>query len=219
MENKILNNHSSIFYEEVTFHNTLSQNNGISDYKQSDIKIIYDIYSKNIIKITPHEIEIYNKQARILKKMIKISLTVDKILVCTLDNSLQYLLIGFENFLFILNLNNRKKEILEFPEDDNFKGVLFYGDTNYLFQNKSYINFMIIFENKIYYYKIEDDKVTEIKSKVVKKIKSFLFNQHFLVFVVELPGYKFNFYNMNCVKYFEKQNQFVLPIKGTNIKI
>ena len=212
MENKFLN-HSSIFYEEITFHNAFNQNNETSVYKQSEISLFYDIYSKNIIRITPNEIEIYNKQARILKKMIKINLTVEKIITCTIDNSLQYILIGFENFIFILNLNNRKKEILEF-EDINLKGVFFYGDTNFLYQNKNYFNFMVIFESKIYYFKIEDDKVTEKKNKTTKKIRSFLFNQHFMILILELFGFKFNLYNMNSSKYFEKQNQFILPIKG-----
>ena len=73
---------------------------------------------------------------------------------------------------------------------------------------------MIIYEKKNYYFKIEDDKVTEIKSKKTKPIKSYLFNQHFLILVIELHGFKFNLYNLNSVKYYEKQNQFVLPIKG-----
>jgi len=213
-EYKTPTNHSSIFYEEVNFLNNYNQNNELITYKQSEIRIFYDIYSKNVIRITQNEIEIYNKQGRILKKVIKINLTIEEILTCTLDSSLQYLLIAFENYIFILNVNNRKKEILEFPDDENFKGIFFYGDTNYLFQNKTYINFMIIYEKKNYYFKIEDDKVTEIKSKKTKPIKSYLFNQHFLILVIELHGFKFNLYNLNSVKYYEKQNQFVLPIKG-----
>lgn len=215
--------HSSVFFEEVNFLNSLNNNqtNEIG-YNESDIQIFYDSYSKNIVRITPNEIEIYNKQARVLVKMIKITFSQEQILECTIDNSMQYLLLAFPNHILILNLNNKKKEVLPFPDDNNFKGMFFYGDTNYLFQNKTSLNFTLIYEMKTYFFKIENDKITELKNKGTKKTKSFLFNQHFLILVTELQGFKFNLYNLNSTKYYEKQNQFILPIKGiiyTNLLI
>ncbi len=106
--------HSSIFYEEVNFFNPTSKSSDTQSYKPGEIRLFYDIYSKNIIRITPSEIEIYNKQARVLKKMIKINLTVHEIVSCTIENSLNYLIISFDTLILVLDINTKKKDILEY---------------------------------------------------------------------------------------------------------
>ena len=194
----------------------------------NDPKLFYDSVSKQVIYVGKSGMKIFNKNVTVLKKEIKLRLSSDKIFKIAVDKEIKYMLIflkkGDKRIILIVSL--QEGIVIQYITGNlhQLLGMFFIFNSQSLNIKKDKDKetyFSLIYQDKIYYYKItvSDKKDTLDKVEFINEvnypgyIKKFIYNQKFMILAVQRLDKElvFDFYNLSSPKYYSKFFPFELP--------
>ena len=202
-------------------------NKKIKDHiKLNDQKLFYDMVSKQVVFIGKSGIKVFNKNVTVLKKKIPLVLNSEKIVKIAVDKENNYMLIfmnkGDERIILVISLSNGM--VIQYISGNlhQLLGMFFiFNSQNLNIKQKKETYFSLIYQDKIYYYKInvpqqknQLDKVDFINQVVYPGyIKKYCYNQKFMILLVQRLDKQliFDFYNLSNPKYYAKFFPFELP--------
>ncbi len=180
-------------------------------------KILYDPVSKKIIQFSEENIKIFNRDLSMIKKNMKLKLSVDKINRVSVEKQLRYMLVCMDKIILIINLRTEKVFEILHLESNNLLGAFFIS---YCHIHPSYYNedirFCLVFTNRIIFQKLTfilNEKITEIKSIKIEGIREYFYNPQFLVLLIRKGEYEFEFFNLINEKFYFKSHLFEIPNK------
>jgi len=201
--------------------------------KLNDQRLFYDMVSKQVVFIGKSGIKVFNKNVSVLKKKIPLVLNSEKICKIAVDKENNYMLIlmnkGDERIILVISLLNGM--VLQYISGNlhQLLGMFFiFNSQNLNIKQKKETYFSLIYQDKIYYYKInvatEENQLDKIEfvTQVVYPgyIKKYCYNQKFMILLVQRLDKQliFDFYNLSNPKYYSKFFPFELPsiIKPTS---
>ena len=187
----------------------------------NDPKLFYDSVSKQVIYVGKSGMKIFNKNVTVLKKEIKLRLSSDKIFKIAVDKDIKYMLIflkkGEKRIILIVSL--QEGIVIQYITGNlhQLLGMFFIFNSQSLNIKKDKDKetyFSLIYQDKIYYYKItvSDKKDTLDKVEFINEvnypgyIKKFIYNQKFMILAVQRLDKElvFDFYNLSSPKYYSK---------------
>ena len=194
--------------------------------KLNDPKLFYDMVSKQVIYIGKTGIKIFNKNVTVLKKKIPLVLNSEKIFSIAVDKESNYMLIflkkGEQRIILIVSLINGL--VIQYITGNlhQLLGMFFIFNSQSLNINKrKETYFTLVYQDKIYYYKISISEQKEQLDKVEfinqvsypGYIKKFSYNQKFMILIIQRLDKQliFDFYNLSNPKYYSKFFPFELP--------
>ena len=194
--------------------------------KLNDQKLFYDMVSKQVVFIGKSGIKVFNKNVTVLKKKIPLVLNSEKIVKVAVDKENNYMLIfmnkGDERIILVISLINGM--VIQYISGNlhQLLGMFFiFNSQNLNMKQKKETYFSLIYQDKIYYYKISVpeeknhlDKVEFINHVVYPGyIKKYCYNQKFMILLVQRLDKQliFDFYNLSNPKYYSKFFPFELP--------
>ena len=194
----------------------------------NDPKLFYDSVSKQVIYVGKSGMKIFNKNVTVLKKEIKLRLSSDKIFKIAVDKEIKYMLIflkkGEKRIILIVSL--QEGIVIQYITGNlhQLLGMFFIFNSQSLNIKKDKDKetyFSLIYQDKIFYYKItvSDKKDTLDKVEFINEvnypgyIKKFIYNQKFMILAVQRLDKElvFDFYNLSSPKYYSKFFPFELP--------
>ena len=199
----------------------------VLDYiKQNDPRLFYDMVSKQVIYIGKSGIKVFNKKVTVLKKKIPLVLNSEKIFKIAVDKENNYMLIflkkGEQRIILIVSLENGM--VIQYITGNlhQLLGMFFIFNSQSLnIKKRKEKYFTLVYQDKIYYYKIiisqnkeQLDKVEFINQVIYPGyIKKFSYNQKFMILIVQRLDKQliFDFYNLSNPKYYSKFFPFELP--------
>ena len=194
--------------------------------KMNDPKLFYDIVTKQVIFIGKSGIKIFNKNVTVMKTKIPLVLNSEKIFKIAVDKENKYMLIflkkGEQRIILIVSLLNGL--VIQYITGNlhQLLGMFFIFNSQSLNIKKSTETyFTLVFQDKIFYYKIttpsqkeEIDKVEFINQVTYPGyIKKYCYNQKFMILIVQRLDKQliFDFYNLSNPKHYSKFFPFELP--------
>ena len=158
--------------------------------KLNDPKLFYDSVSKQVIYVGKSGMKIFNKNATVLRKEISLRLSSDKIFKIAVDKEIKYMLIflkkGERRIILIVSLATGI--VIQYITGNlhQLLGMFFIFNSQSLnIKKDKETYFSLIYQDKIYYYKIAmpDKKDTLDKVEFINQvsypgyIKKFVYNQ------------------------------------------
>ena len=194
--------------------------------KANDPKLFYDIVSKQVIYVGKSGMKIFNKNCTVLKKEISLRLDSEKIFKIAVDKELKYMLIflkqGERRIILIVSLKNGL--VIQYITGNlhQLLGMFFIFNSQSLNIKKDKDTFFsLIYQDKIYYYKISPPEKKDMLDKVEfinqvsypGYIKKYIYNQKFMILTIQRldKDLIFDFYNLSSPKYYSKFFPFQLP--------
>ena len=199
----------------------------VSDFiKANDPKLFYDMVSKQVIYIGKTGIKVFNKNVTVLKKKIPLVLNPEKIFSIAVDKEDNYMLIflkkGEQRIILIVSLLNGM--VIQYITGNlhQLLGMFFIFNSQSLnIKKRKETYFTLVYQDKIYYYKINTSEQKEQLDKVEfinqvsypGYIKKFSYNQKFMILIIQRLDKQliFDFYNLSNPKYYSKFFPFELP--------
>ena len=192
----------------------------------NDPKLFYDSVSKQAIYVGKSGIKIFNKNVTVLRKEINLRLASDKIFKIAVDKEIKYMLIflkkGERRIILIVSL--KLGIVIQYITGNlhQLLGMFFIFNSQSLnIKKDKETYFSLIYQDKIYYYKISiaDKKDTLDKVDFINQvnypgyIKKYIYNQKYMILTIQRLDKElvFDFYNLSSPKYYSKFFPFELP--------
>ena len=199
--------------------------------KLNDPKLFYDPVSKQVIYVGKSGMKIFNKNVTVLRKEISLRLSSDRIFKIAVDKEIKYMLIflkkGETRIILIVSLKNGS--VIQYITGNLYQllGMFFIFNSQSLnIKKDKETYFSLVYQDKIYYYKITTGDKNDILDKVEfinqvfypGYIKKYIYNQKYMILTVQRLDKQqiFDFYNLSSPKYYSKFFPFELPTNKLN---
>ena len=194
--------------------------------RNNDPKLFYDSVSKQVIYVGKSGIKIFNKNVTVLRKEINLRLASDKIFKIAVDKEIKYMLIflkkGQTRIILIVSL--KKGLVIQYITGNlhQLLGMFFIFNSQSLnIKKDKETYFSLVYQDKIYYYKITIDDRKDVLDKVEfinqvsypGYIKKYIYNQKYMILTIQRLDKEltFDFYNLSSPKYYSRFFPFELP--------